>query len=52
MMPGPKRELRAKQAEIYGRLDAESLLFFDATTHPLGDPALAVDEEPRRGTRR
>lgn len=48
MLPGPKKELRARQADIYGRLDAEPLLFYDATTHPLGDPALSVTG-PRRG---
>jgi len=42
MLPGTRRELRAKQADVYGRLNTESLLFFDATTHPLGNPALAV----------
>jgi Domain of unknown function (DUF4917) len=47
MMPGRKRELRAKQADIYGRLEAEPLLFFDATTHPLGDPSLTVPAKRR-----
>jgi hypothetical protein len=42
MLPGPKKELLARQADIYGRLDASPLLFFDARTHPLGDPALKV----------
>jgi Domain of unknown function (DUF4917) len=46
MLPGPKKALRARQADIYGRLDAEPLLFFDATTHPLGNPALAVPGNP------
>jgi Domain of unknown function (DUF4917) len=46
MLPGPRKELRAKQADIYGRLDAEPLLFFDATTHPLGNPGLAVPAKP------
>lgn len=42
MVPGPKRELAAAQGEIYGRLAADELVFFDATTHPLGAPALRV----------
>ena len=40
MMPAAKRELATRQADIYGRLETESLLFYDATTHPLGDPNL------------
>jgi hypothetical protein len=40
MLPGPRRDLAARQIDIYGRLEAETLLFFDATTHPLGNPAL------------
>lgn len=40
MIPGPKRLLAGRQSDIYGRLDTETLLFFDATTHPLGDPRL------------
>lgn len=46
MLPGPKRELLARQVDILGRLEAERLLFFDATTHPLGNPALAVAAQP------
>jgi hypothetical protein len=42
MMPGPQKELRMKQAEIYGRLNAQPLLFFDASTHPLGNPGLTA----------
>lgn len=38
MRPGPQRELAAQQAEIFGRLRADTLLFFDSTTHPLGSP--------------
>jgi hypothetical protein len=40
MLPGSKKELATRQAEIFGRLETESLMFFDATTHPLGSPAL------------
>ncbi len=36
MLPGSKRELAPHQNDIYGRIDAEDLCFFDATTHPLG----------------
>ena len=40
MLPGSKKELATRQAEIFGRLETESLVFFDATSHPLGSPAL------------
>lgn len=43
MRPAPRRELAAKQIEIYGRLEVDSLVFFDATTHPLGAPALTLE---------
>lgn len=42
MFPGPKRDLAMRQADIYGRLEAETLVFFDATTHPLGQPQMAA----------
>lgn len=42
MVAANKRDLLALQAEIYGRLRAETLVFFDAATHPLGSPALRV----------
>jgi hypothetical protein len=42
MLPANKQELLSKQVDICGRLAAQPLLFFDATTHPLGDPALRV----------
>lgn len=48
MLPGPRKELRLRQSDIYGRLEADPLLFFDARTHPLGDPALAVPLSPKR----
>lgn len=48
MLPGPRKELLAKQVDIYGRLEAKPLLFFDATTHPLGDPNLSIPAK-RRG---
>jgi hypothetical protein len=46
MLPAAKKELLAQQVDISGRLEASPLLFFDATTHPLGDPALAVPVNP------
>jgi hypothetical protein len=46
MLPGPEEELLPQQVDIYGRLKAKPLLFFDATTHPLGNPALRVDDRP------
>ncbi len=46
MLPAPKKELLARQVDISGRLEANPLLFFDATSHPLGDPTLAVAANP------
>jgi hypothetical protein len=40
MMPDSKMRLRALQREIGSRLDTHELYFYDASTHPLGDPAL------------
>ncbi len=40
MLPGSERTLAPVQNDIYGRLEAERLLFFDATTHPLGASSL------------
>lgn len=40
LLPGPRREVAARQADIYSRLQTNDLRFFDATTHPLGDPGL------------
>jgi Domain of unknown function (DUF4917) len=42
MLPGPRREIAARKAELVGRLETDELLFFDARTHPLGAPALTV----------
>jgi hypothetical protein len=42
MLPGQQRALAGRQADIYARLETDELHFFDATTHPLGDPALRV----------
>jgi hypothetical protein len=44
MLPtASKRELTRMQSDLYGRLEAETLLFFDATTHPLGDARLRCE---------
>jgi Domain of unknown function (DUF4917) len=42
MLPAPKRTLLVKQADICDRLEAGPPIFFDARSHPLGDPGLAV----------
>jgi hypothetical protein len=42
MLPRPKKDLLAQQVDICGRLEVESILFYDATTHPLGNAALRV----------
>ncbi|MEZ5077719.1 MAG: DUF4917 family protein [Solirubrobacterales bacterium] len=42
MLPGPRQGLHAEQVDICGRLEAEPVLFYDATTHPLGRPGLRV----------
>lgn len=46
MLPAPKKDLLAQQVDISGRLEANPLLFFDATSHPLGNPALTVATNP------
>ncbi len=43
-----RKALLAKQGEIRGRLTAHELHFYDAATHPLGDPGLACRSSPRR----
>jgi hypothetical protein len=42
LLPGSSRSVAARQADIYARLETDELRFFDATSHPLGDPALKV----------
>jgi hypothetical protein len=42
LLPGPRRELAARQAKIYARLQTNELRFFDASSHPFGDPGLQV----------
>jgi hypothetical protein len=42
LLPGTRRAVAATQADIYSRLKARTLLFFDATTHPLGDTDLCA----------
>jgi hypothetical protein len=48
MLPGPKRDVAARKAELLGRLQSEHVLFFDARSHPLGAPALAAPPLPVR----
>jgi hypothetical protein len=40
MRAASQKELREQQADIWGKLDAEEVYFFDAETHPLGSPDL------------
>jgi hypothetical protein len=42
MLPKPKADLLAEQLDIHGRVGAAELLFYDATSHPLGDAELRV----------
>jgi hypothetical protein len=42
LRPERSRVVAARQADIYARLETDALYFFDATTHPLGDPGLRV----------
>lgn len=35
-----KKELRGRQAGIWGKLETDDVFFFDAATHPLGSPDL------------
>jgi Domain of unknown function (DUF4917) len=42
LMPGTRRAVASRQADIYSRLETEELYFFDATSHPLGSPDFAV----------
>jgi len=40
LLPGTRRDVAGRQADIYARLETDELRFFDATSHPLGDPRL------------
>ncbi len=42
MLPGDREDLHAQQTEIFGRVEVEELLFYDATTHPFGAAGLSV----------
>jgi len=46
MLPADRKQLLANQVDISGRLEVEPLLFFDATTHPLGNPGLSIATGP------
>lgn len=41
MRPQTRSENRRRQARIRALLDSDRVLFFDASTHPLGEPCLA-----------
>jgi len=43
MRPGTRRELAPKQIDIFGRLETDDLIFYDATSHPLGSPELSAE---------
>ncbi len=49
LRPGSRRELAARQADVYARLQTEELRFYDASSHPLGATALRVPS--RAGSR-
>jgi hypothetical protein len=40
------KKLRERQADIWGKLEADEVFFFDAETHPLGSPDL-TKTDPR-----
>lgn len=52
MVRAAKKELLLKQLDIWGRLEASELLFYDAATHPLGNPALRQRESRGPGRTR
>jgi hypothetical protein len=42
MLKRPKKQLMAAQVDIWGRLNASEIYFYDASTHPLGSRDLCV----------
>jgi hypothetical protein len=40
LFPGTRREIAAQKADIYSRLEVDTLLFFNSRTHPLGSADL------------
>lgn len=42
MVKKPKKELALRQVDIWGRLNAPAIYFYDAATHPLGSSSLRV----------
>jgi hypothetical protein len=42
MVRRSRRRMREQQAEIWGKLHTEEISFYDAATHPLGDPAFTL----------
>ncbi|HTD09836.1 MAG TPA: DUF4917 family protein [Solirubrobacteraceae bacterium] len=45
LLPGTRRTLAQRQADIYARLETDELWFFNAMTHPLGYPSLSVPRQ-------
>ncbi len=43
MRPSTTKRMRRVQADLIARLDRHEVLFFNAETHPIGDPTLTVD---------
>jgi hypothetical protein len=42
MRPSTAKRMRGIQADLVARLDRHDVVFFDAATHPIGSPSLAV----------
>jgi hypothetical protein len=47
MRDAPRAELLARQSEIFLRLNADRIHFYDAATHPLGASGLAARRHER-----
>jgi hypothetical protein len=43
-----KKELREQQSEIWGKLHTEDVVFYDASTHPLGSADLTIKGQRRQ----
>jgi hypothetical protein len=43
MVKAPKADMLAEQSDLYRRLGAEHVYFYDAATHPLGSSDLTID---------
>ncbi len=42
MRPSTAKRMRRLQADLVARLDRHDVVFFDAATHPIGDPSLSI----------